>query len=233
MRLSTLTAAAATLLLATACSVHFPTPATPAGTPSRASTNPSPSPSPSPLTGAQLKRMLAPASWFPAGFTADRGGAVNSGIYRPPSPAGHLPCTRLGATSWVDLAGTGSVSIAQDDYIDRANSQEYAEEIDVYQGTGAQATMAGLRKLAVTCPRFRDRQTSGTVTVKMRKGPRLGDDALSFTLTNPRWIGGDTLTAVRSGSAVVTVYCSANSGTGKAQAARLAALLVRNLHHRA
>ena len=44
-----------------------------------------------------------------------------------------------------------------------------------------------------------------------------------------RWLGGMTLEAVRVGHTVATVYFSAASGTGEAQATKLAALLTANL----
>jgi len=63
----------------------------------------------------------------------------------------------------------------------------------------------------------------------MRNGPQLGDDALTITLQDPRWGGDVTLEAVRVGTAVITVYFSAASGTSQAQATRLAAVVTANL----
>src|SRR6202035_5216070 len=107
------------------------------------------------------------------------------------------------------LSGVGAVSWAQNDYVDKVTSVTYAQEIDVYRGTSAQDTMAGLRKLASTCPSFQDQQTSSTVTVKLTAGPALGNDALTFTLDSPRWMGATTLEAVRIGTTVVNVLYSA------------------------
>jgi hypothetical protein len=189
------------------------------------------SPTASPLTGIQLKAMLAPASWFPSGFAIDPTGSVDTGdSYQQPSSAGRAPgCIRLDGTAWVQLAGVGSVSFAQNDYIDRSISEQYAQEIDVYQGTSAKDVMTGLRRLARTCPSFHDAQTSSTVTVKLRQGPALGDDSLTFRLKSPRWQGGTALEAVRVGTAVVTVLYSAASGTGTAQATKLATTITRRL----
>lgn len=217
-------AAAALPLLAAACSAA-PSPAAPSAA------APAASPTASPLNGVQLKHLLAPASWFPPGFKADPGGSVHTGAsdFAAPPPA-HLPCRRLGATGWIDMSGVTAVSFAQDDYID-ASAGQYAQEIDVYHATSAQDAMAGLRALRSTCRSYRDPQTGGTVTVTFRKGPQLGDDALAISLTNPRWAGGTTLEAVRVGTAVITVYYSSATGSGKAQATKLAAQLVGNVQH--
>ena len=109
------------------------------------------------------------------------------------------------------------------------NAGQYSQEINVYQGSTAQDVMAKLRQAAARCRSFHDAQTSSTVTVTRKAGPQLGDDALTIRLRNPRWLGGMTLEAVRVGHAVATVYFSAASGTGEAQATKLAALLTANL----
>jgi hypothetical protein len=217
--------AIATPLLATACSLGSAS-STPPGATSPASANPDAGL----LTGTQLNAMLAPASWFPAGYTADPTGTRNTGSsYEPPTASGSLPCSRLDATAWIDLARIGPVSFAQNDYIDNDTSEEYAQEIDVFQGSGAQQAMTALRNLASTCPSFKDTQTSSTVTVQLRSGPALGDDGLTLLLSDPAWQAGTALEAVRVGSAVITVLYSGASGTGVAQATTLASLLATNV----
>jgi hypothetical protein len=89
------------------------------------------------------------------------------------------------------------VSFAQNDYLDQ-NAGQYAQEIDVYQGSAAQDVMAKLRQVAASCRSFHEAQTSSTVTVTLETGPRLGDDALTVRLKDPRWLGGSTLEAVWS-----------------------------------
>jgi hypothetical protein len=230
--ISTTVAAAAVPLLVAACSSASPTGS---AEPTRSATSPAAAdPNAGLLKGTQLKALLAPVSWFPSGFTSDPTGSVNTGdTYQGPSPTTGPPdCTKLDATAWVDLSGVGSVSFAQDDFIDQNISEQYAQEIDVYRGTSAQDTMAGLRKLASTCPAFHDSQTSSTVTVKLMNGPALGDDALTFTLNDPRWQGGTTLEAVRTGTAVVTVLYSAASGSATTQATRLATAVVANVKNK-
>jgi hypothetical protein len=141
---------------------------------------------------------------------------------------GALECSKLDGTSWVQLGNGSAVSFAQNDYLDQ-NAGQYAQEIDVYQGSAAQDVMAKLRQVAASCRSFHEAQTSSTVTVTLETGPRLGDDALTVRLKDPRWLGGSTLEAVRVGHAVATVYFSAVGGTGQAQATRLAAVLTANL----
>lgn len=221
MRLTSIAVAAIAvpLLAATACS--------PSGTSNpHATSSTSADPDAGLLTGSQLAGMLAPASWFPAGFAVDPTGSLNTGsTYTPPTPPAKAPCSRLDGTAWIDLAGVGSVSFAQNDYVDQDTSEEYTQEIDVFQGNGAQQAMAALHNLTSTCPSFTDSQTSSTVTVQTQSGPALGDDAVTFLLSNPNWQGDDALEAVRVGSTVVTVLYSADSGTGTTQATSLATLL--------
>ena len=224
--------AAVVLTVLAACSSTSPSATAPSATakPSGGATSSAPgSPNAGLLTGTQLKPLLAPASWFPRGFTLDPSGSVDTGnYYQPVSRPGPLKCDRLNGTSWVDLGNGGAVSFAQNDYLDTSIGQ-YAQEIDVYQATTAQDVMAHLRKVVASCRSFRDSQTSSTVTVTMEKGPQLGDDALTIRLQNPRWGGDVTLEAVRVGTAVITVYFSAASGTSQAQATRLAAVVTPNL----
>lgn len=220
-------AASAVSLLATACSSASSTAALPSVSPTTAAPSPTPAnPSASLLTGTQLKAMLEPASFFPAGFKRDTSGSVNTGdTFQPATPPGKLPCDRLNGTSWIDLADIGSVSWAENDFIDNATVEEYAQEIDEFPGTSAQAVMANLRKVAKTCQSFEDSQTGATVTVKLGKGLSIGDDSLILSLSSPNWQGGTTLEAVRIGTAVVSVLFSASSGTGATQANNLASLV--------
>jgi hypothetical protein len=176
-----------------------------------------------------LKALLAPQSWFPAGFTLDPKGSADTGdLYQPVKPAGQLPCTNFDGASWVQLGGGGAVSFAENDYLDTSLGQ-YAQEIDVFEGTAAQNVMTTLRTQASSCKTFQDPQTSSTVSATLAEGPQLGDDALTITLQDPSWGGDVTLEAVRVGSAVVTVYFSAASGTAQAQATSLATVLTANL----
>jgi hypothetical protein len=234
MRLTVTVAAAVTTvpLLITACSASSPTSPATATQQATASAQPSvtPSPAATPLTGAQLKAMLEPRSYFPPAFAPDPSGSVNTGdTYQPVSAPGKLPCSRLNSTGWIDLADVGAVSFAQSDFIAKSAVEEYAQEIDQFQGSDAKTVMAHLRRLRITCPSYTDTQTGSQVAVKLGKGVRIGNDSLSFTLSSPTWQGGTTLEAVRVGSVVVTVLYSANAGVGATQAKTLATLLARKV----
>ena len=227
MRFPSPLAAVALALLAAACS-STSSPATPSPSVKVTSSAPA-NPDAGLPTGTQLKALLVPASWFRPGFTLDPQGSVDTGgYYQPVTPPGPLKCKRLGGTSWVALGDGGAVSFAQNDYLNQ-NAGQYAQEIDVFQGTTAQQVMAKLRQMVANCPHFHDAQTSSTVTVTLRKGPQLGDDTLMIRLHDPRWAGDTTLEAVRVGHAVITVYFSGVSGTGQAQATKLAAAVTANV----
>lgn len=104
-----LIAAALLPLALTACSS-----ATGTSAPSATAKKPSKDPNAGLLTGAQLKKALAPASFFAAGFAVDPKGARDSGTtYTAPSssPAAKPDCTLLGGTSWISITGdSGSPS---------------------------------------------------------------------------------------------------------------------------
>lgn len=234
MRLIVKAASAAVLpLTLAACSASSSTGSAPSASAPAATSSAPANPDAGLFTGTQLKSMLQPASFFPSGFTRDPSGSVNTGdTFQPATPPGKLPCSRLDSTGWVDLSGIGSVSFAQSDFINKSTSEEYAQEIDEYQGAGAKNVMAALRKLSTRCRTFSDQQTSSTVTIKLRKGPALGDDSLSFRLTSPRWLGGTTLDAVRIGTAVIAVLYSADNGTGATQANALTGLVAGKLRQK-
>ena len=184
------------------------------------------------LTGAQLQRLLAPPSYFPAGFVPDPAGARDSGpgYQQPTASRIRAPdCRLLGGTSWTTITGIGGVSFAQDDYLDRARSAEIAQEIDVYRGGTARAVLRKLGGIAAACPSYTDPQTHTRATVRERARPRLGDGGYVITVTDPAWRGGTTLVAARAGTAVVTVLSTAGPGNGRASALKLASHLVAAL----
>lgn len=118
------------------------------------------------LTGTQFKAALV-SKGIPSGYALDTSGSVDTGSdYQAPSaPATGTDCASLDGTSWVNLAGQGSVSFAQNDYIDKSTSEEFAQEIDAFPGTTAQAVMTALSEITAKCPTFKDSQTSSTVKV--------------------------------------------------------------------
>jgi hypothetical protein len=191
--------------------------------------SPSANPDAGLLAGTQLETLLAPASWFPSGFTVDPNGSADTGAnLQPVRPTGPLPCSRLDAASWVQLGNGGAVSFAQNDYLD-ANNDRYAQEIDLFQGTTAEDVMATIRSAAASCKTFPDPQTSSTVMVALSRGPQLGNEALTITLKDPRWGGETTLEAVRVRSAVISVLVSSASATGQSQAISLASFVTTDV----
>jgi hypothetical protein len=183
------------------------------------------------LNGTRLKSALAPASWFPKGFTIDPGGERDSGeAGRPERPAafGKLPCSRLNGTAWIDLSGVAATAFAQNDFVNPAGGQ-YIQEVDGYVGSAAQQVMANLAASAKRCASFHDDQTGATVKVSAAKGPQLGDASLAITLHGSNWAGDMTLQAVRVGTHVVTVAYSSATGTSRAQATKLTTAVVGQL----
>ncbi|MFJ5268391.1 hypothetical protein [Streptomyces sp. NPDC088358] len=191
------------------------------------------------LTGARLKKALAPASFFASGFAVDPDGARDSGTaYTAPSAsaAAKPDCSLLGGTSWIAVTGVSGVSFAQNDYVSKATSEDIAQEIDTFRGTTAAEVLKDLEKTATACATFTDAQTHSQVKVTGAATPGLGDTAYALTLTDSAWQNGSTLIAVRSGTDVVSVMSTDGHDNGAATAAKLAARIVTSLrgeHQRA
>ena len=177
------------------------------------------------LTGTQLKKVLAPASAFPTGFTHVADGSSDSGsqFLAPSARKTAKPdCTRLEGTAWIQVTGyEGGVSFAQDDYVNKDKTEEITQEIDQFQGTTAETVMKGLQSVAAECATFTDTDTHAKVKVTPRSTAGLGDEAYTMTLTSGSWENGTTLIAARSGKTVVTVLSTAGSDTGAATAKKL------------
>ncbi|MFH9982890.1 hypothetical protein ACH4ND_27340 [Streptomyces sp. NPDC017179] len=184
------------------------------------------------LTGTQLKKALAPASFFASGFAVDPSGARDSGdTYTPPStaPAAKPDCARLGGTAWIDIAGISGVSFAQNDYVSKNTSEDIAQEIDAYRGTTAARVMEALEKAVTACPGFTDSQTHSKVKVTGRATSGLGDTAYTITLTDSAWENGTTLIAARVGTNVVSVMSTDGHDDGAATAKKLTERIVTAL----
>jgi hypothetical protein len=212
MRISRLSpiAVAAVLPLALAGCSSFATGSASAGTSSVAG---SANPGAGLLTGSQLKTALV-TTGIPSGYAANSSATTDSGTaYQSPGAAATASpkCANLEATSWVNLAGYESVSFAQNDYVNNGSSEEFAQEVDAYEGGTAQTVMADLAKMATTCPSFTDSGTSSTVKVAVATGTSLGDGTVTITLTDSSWSSSETLIAVRVGQNVISVL---NSATG-------------------
>ncbi|MEU8028996.1 hypothetical protein [Streptomyces sp. NPDC049099] len=185
------------------------------------------------VTGARLKKALAPASAFPSALTLEAAGAADSGgAFLSPSSrkTGKPDCTRLEATSWIQLSGfKGGVSFAQNDYANQDKTEEVAQEIDQFQGTTATEVMKGLRDVAARCATFTDTDTHAKVKLTGTSTAGLGDEAYTMTLKSGAWENGTTLIAARSGRSVVTVLSTAGSDNGAASAKKVTTAILAAL----
>ncbi|MFF3410766.1 hypothetical protein ACFYW8_32080 [Streptomyces sp. NPDC002742] len=184
------------------------------------------------LTGAQLKKALAPASFFATGFAVDPKGARDTGTtYIAPSssPAAKPDCALLGGTSWIAITGDSGVSFAQNDYVSKNTSEDIAQEVDTYRGTTAATVLADLKKVVADCATYTDSDTHTKVKVAGSDTSGLGDAAYTITLTDSAWQNGTTLIAARSGTDVVTVLSTDGHDNGAATAKKLAAQIVTSL----
>ncbi|MFF7498586.1 hypothetical protein ACFZBM_03995 [Streptomyces lavendulae] len=122
--------------------------------------------------------------------------------------------TKLGGTSWTEITGITGVSFAQDAYVNKDSSEEFAQEIDVYRDTTATTVLDALGKISMACPSYTD-------------------GAWVITETSSAWQGGTTLVAARVGTSVVTVLVSSGTDNGAAGGTKLAKQLVSSLKGRA
>ncbi|MFI9393782.1 hypothetical protein ACIG53_23230 [Streptomyces bauhiniae] len=185
------------------------------------------------MTGTQLKKALAPASFFPSNLSALSDGFSDSGDEFA-SPAGRdtakPDCTKFEKTTWLDVSGfKGGVSFAQGEYANKDETEEMVQEIDVFQGTTADTVMRQIRAAAGACATFTDLNDHSKVKLSGSTTSGLGDDAYTMTMTSGHWENGTTLVAARVGSAVVTVTSTAGKDNGAANAAKLAGNIVDSL----
>lgn len=232
---------AALPLALTACSPAAPKAAAPAeGSPSAAAPASPASADAGPnkglLTGTQLKAALAPASFFDPGFTADPADARDTGdTYQLPAAA-DVPtpdCAKLGGTSWTGITGISGVSFAQNAYVNKNSTDEFAQQIDVYRDKTATTVLDALGMISKACPSYTDSPTQSKVTVTEKPLDGVGDGAWVITLTSPAWKGGTTLVAARVGTSVVTVLDSSSTDKGLAGATKLTNQLVSALKGKA
>jgi len=188
------------------------------------------------MTGTQLKKALAPASFFASGFAADPSTTRDSGgTYAAPAAAGVTKpdCTKLGGTGWIDITGTTGVSFAQNDYVNKDTSEDIGQEIDVFRGTTATSVLSSLEKIITECPSYSDSSTHSTVKVLGKSTTGLGDAAYTITSTDTAWTNGTTLIAARVGTALVTVMSTDGHDNGAATAQKLTAQIVASLKSKA
>jgi len=206
-------AAAATSLIAgcSAASLSSAAPSAPATTPSA-------SPSTATLSGPQLSGILLPASSMPNGYKVDPSTTRNTGSQLPSDTAQPIPasqiCQTFAETAFIRAAGIATGDFAQSDYISANQSQEIAEEIDIFTGTDAQKAMTTLWQEFGKCSSFSYQSNGTTVsnTLTRSRLPGEGDEAIKAVIVSPAFNGGETIVAIRMGSQIITTL---DSSSGK------------------
>lgn len=231
MRLSLLAVLAAVVGLTVIGCTSESSPAPDNGTHSTA-----PAPAAQQPTGTQLKGLLAPASFFPAGYAPLAAGTADSHdqFQTQTTPAPPKPdCALLGGTGWFTITGlnTGkdSVSFAQAAYLDDATKTEQDQQVFAYSGTGATTQLAAVGKLGKLCPSYTDSATHSKVKVTEHATSGLGDGGYTITLTDTAWKSGSTLAAVRVGNVDAFVYSTGGPADGATDATKLSTYLVKQL----
>lgn len=183
-------------------------------------------------TGTQLKKALAPASFFASGFAVDPSGVRDTGTaYTSPSSAdtSKPDCAKLNGTGWIDVTGVTGVSFAQNDYVNKDTSADIAQEIDAFRGTTAAGVVKSLEKIVAQCPEITDSQTHSKVRISGATTAGLGDSAYTITLTDSAWENGTTLIAARVGTDVVSVMSTDGHDNGAGTAKKLTSRIITTL----
>ena len=184
--------------------------------PSSAATTPSATPSATALSGSQLSGILLPGSAMPSGFKENKSATLNTGSELPSDSsqpvAASQACQAFTQTAFIRDGGITVNDFAQSDYISADQSQEIAEEIDVFTGSDAQKVMTALWQELGKCASFSYQANGTTVssTLKRSQLPGTGDDAFKAVITAPVYEGGETIVAVRVGSQVITTLDSSS-----------------------
>lgn len=186
--------------------------------PSAPVTTPSATPSATALSGSRLAGVLLPASSMPNGYKVDPATTRNTGSELPsdtvqPIPASQV-CQAFTQTAYIRAAGIATSDFAQSDYISADQSQEIAEEIDIFTGTDAEKAMTTLWQELGKCSSFRYQSSGTTVSSTLTRSrlPGEGDDAIKAVIVSPVFEGGETLVAIRMGSQIITTL---DSSSGK------------------
>ncbi|OIK27313.1 hypothetical protein [Streptomyces malaysiense] len=184
------------------------------------------------LTGTQLKKALAPASFFPAGLSLTSQSSVDTGTTyqsQDVKSLGKPDCTSLEGTAWISMTNITGVSFAQNGY--SAEHSEMDQEIDVFRGTTAATVMKRLRTIGAMCATFNDVREHAAFKVSSRTITGLGDDAYAMTESSNVYENGATLIAVRKGTAVITVLSNHDNGavSGKKLAEHILASLEQTM----
>ncbi|MEO3787685.1 hypothetical protein ABGB12_30535 [Actinocorallia sp. B10E7] len=221
------TAVAASLLMTSAClGTDDPSASPGSKAPSR-----SDAAEPEKLTGKELNRLLLPAKSVPKGLKLDPDSVRNTGDTGEAAlekiPASKL-CDRLGSTSWSSVAGVRPAAFAQNYYIDAKQHNLFGQEIETYEGSGAQTTMAGISAALAKCASFTSHEDGVTAKVTVTKG-KTKSGGLKATISSPVWEGGATLVALRVDDAVVTVIYDTDRADRGVRAVALAEKLAKRV----
>ncbi|QNP72255.1 hypothetical protein IAG44_24455 [Streptomyces roseirectus] len=230
--LKTLAVAAALPLALTACSSNSSDDAPKTDGTAKAAPAKPKDPNAGVLTGTQLKKALAPATYFASGFAVDPDATRDTGdTYRAPvtDTATKPDCSAFGGTAWIEQTGIKGVSFAQASYVNKTTTAELDQEIDAYRGTTSTDVMAALRKVVEGCPGYTDTDTNSKVKITGVTTPGLGDDAYTITLTSDAWETGTTLVAARLGTNVVTVLSTDGPSDGAPSAKKLTTQVLTSL----
>jgi len=167
-------------------------------------------------SGSQLAGILLPVSSMPSGFKADPSSTRDTGSELPsdsaaPVPASHV-CQDFTETSYIQVGGITTTDFAQSDYLNGDQTEEIAEEIDVFTGTDAQKVMTSLWQAFGTCASFKYQSNGTTVseTLKRSQLPGQGGDAIKAVMVSPAFDGGQTLVAIRVGPQIITTLDSSS-----------------------
>jgi hypothetical protein len=122
-------------------------------------------------------------------------------------------CQTFAQTAYIRAAGITTTDFAQSDYLNAAQTQEIAEEIDVFTGTDAQRAMTTLWQEFGTCASFSYHSNGTTVSNHLTRSQLagVGDEAIKAVIVSPVFNGGETIVAIRVGSQIITTL---DSSTG-------------------
>lgn len=182
--------------------------------------------------GPKLKAALLPAADVPHSLKANPRGSQDSGDPLGMPSTGPAPtakdCTHLSDIPWIQIAGISGDAFAGSDFTD-SYSDDFNQEIDVFEGNTAATVMSRVKQLFASCAHFHQQQDGSThaVTLTTKHLTGLGDDAVQGVLTSPDFQGGETLIAVRVGSFVVSTLYNDQRTTGGADLALTEALVKR------
>jgi hypothetical protein len=155
---------------------------------------------------------------MPNGYKVDPSTTRNTGSQLPSDTAQSMPasqvCQAFSQTAYIRAAGIATGDFAQSDYLTADQSQEIAEEIDIYTGTDAQKAMTALWQEFGKCSSFSYQSNGTTVSSTLTRSrlPGEGDDAMRAVIVSPVFEGGETIVAIRMGSQIITTL---DSSSGK------------------